>query len=654
MVPNKSQDQKTVLLYLITAVVRDVQTLHSEVISPESLRKTVQKIVSRVAMEGLGFLTKALPRLGKALDRALSGEVILDAVSVGFKPMPNSKLPLLLGELFQRVFAHDGRVLSDPCVRSIKSLRQVLYLAYKYELPYDTETESQVLSKFERTEEEVAGWSKSFSSYADWLDYSNDYSWWRRITPPSRSSLIRRARALLFALFRHFDIHDIHPRHGPGAVSTAEKLWEKWTWTRISPRITETYPLDSFFYANLSHVGDRLQELSRIEMGEDSARVVLVPKDSRGPRLISCEPLAFQWIQQGLGRAIMDHVERHPLTKYNVHFTDQVPNQKGALLGSSTGKYATLDLNEASDRVSVGLVKLLFPGPLVGALMNCRSLSTELPGGRILTLHKFAPMGSALCFPVLALVVWAILTAGAPDADTRDGILVYGDDVVVPSGYATRAIELLETVGLKVNRDKSFITGLFRESCGVDAFNGENVTPVRLRTLWSSSRCPEALASWTEYANSFYQRSYFYTYELIAGWLLRIYKRLPDKSQVPNKACPYLMEVPREYRPRSRFNRDYQRSQLNVWALRPRTHWVSIDGWSMLFRYFTEVCCHSQKELDQDQRLTLFCLGLSALSTDQGGRRAYKWDLPFNSDGEPFRVCSYTEPRSTKLVRRWL
>jgi hypothetical protein len=56
---------------------------------------------------------------------------------------------------------------------------------------------------------------------------------------------------------------------------------------------------------------------------------------------------------------------------------------------------------------------------------------------------------------------------------------VFGDDILVPTAIAPSVMEDLETFGLRVNRLKTFVHGHFRESCGVDAFNGINVTPVR-------------------------------------------------------------------------------------------------------------------------------------------------------------------------------
>jgi hypothetical protein len=665
MVSNNRVDHQPKLI--IAALLSDVQTLHSDVFTPRALKLTIQKVESRCAREGIGFLTKTLPRLAKAFDKALTGEVPLNSISLAFESLPNSQLPRFLGELFQCIFSHDGRVLPDPCVQCIKAVRQVLYPFYRYKLPHGIELEENVVNKFIQVENEVSVYHHAFSRKADALDEIHSAEVGNNTDlrvgsdgKPSGSRMrvtegfckalgvsriglriIRRARRLLNGVFGSFDPLDIRPKHGPGAVSTREQLWDKYRFSCIPSRITDVYPLDAFFYASVGHVCDTYRDMSSLSGSEVSARVILVPKDSRGPRLISCEPLAFQWIQQGLGRAIVDHVERHRLTRGIVNFTDQEPNRSAARLASTDGRYSTLDLNEASDRVSVGLVRLLFPENLSRYLLACRSLSTTLPGGKELVLDKFAPMGSALCFPVLALTIWAILTAGLSDADVGWGkpripnILVYGDDVIVPTALAANAIMLLESFGLKVNRDKSCISGFFRESCGMDAYKGVDVTPVRFRTVWSSHRCPDTYTSYISYANALYKQKFYKTYDLIVGGLLSIYGEIPEKrSDITDHS---LIEVPEANLPRrSRVNRNLQKREWLIWDVKaPKVH-KEIDGWSMLLRYFTEAGCQQSP---------------------------YPWVSPRRSDSphkfDPFRVepafsvRSYTKQRSSILVRRW-
>jgi hypothetical protein len=127
---------------------------------------------------------------------------------------------------------------------------------------------------------------------------------------------------------------------------------------------------------------------------------------------------------------------------------------------------------------------------------------TKLPDGTLIELSKHAPMGSALCFPIMALAIWSLLTAHTCTAQVAKAIrasgslnkrretfkwdkpvYVYGDDIILHSDFADSASQVLESVGLKVNTNKSFVRSLFRESCGGEYYNGWDVTPVRLRTL---------------------------------------------------------------------------------------------------------------------------------------------------------------------------
>jgi hypothetical protein len=549
----------------------------------------------------------------------------------GFKTMDGSELPRFLGEFFQRIFNHDGTLLPCPCTDSISIIRDVCYLFYKYKLPYSYEQEQEVLSSFEKTETELSQWSKRFAEMRDAIDlYCSKHR--RDPSKDHKTSLeiVREARIVLSNLFSSFDPLNIVPSHGPGVVSTKERLWEKFLWTNVAEKITNVYPFDAYFCASQGHVCDDHQSFSKIGGIENSAQVLLVPKDSRGPRLISCEPVDFQWVQQGLGRAIVEHVENASIARYNVFFTDQGPNQRGALLGSSTGRYSTLDLNEASDRVHLDLVRLLFPERIFTYLDACRSSSTTLPNGKVLRLQKFAPMGSSLCFPILALTVWAILTAAASDADTRESILVYGDDVIVPTAFAGEAIEQLESFGLKINRDKSCTAGLFRESCGVDAYNGVNVTPVRLRTVWSSSRSPDVYCAWISYANHAHSKHYYNVYETIVQRLHSVYGEIPSLDM--RLACPALVEVASDKRPkRRRVNSNLQKLEYLVWDVKSPSKSKRINGWSMLLRYFTE-----------GHRPALYTFD----GLDRGPIAAL-------CDDRAFDVSVYTSRHTSMLVRRW-
>jgi hypothetical protein len=618
---------------LIATLLRDVSKSHGAVFNSNDAEKTLQKVRKRVDKEGFGFLAKSLPKLGKALDKALTG-IPLDATSCGFEPAPDSKLPVFLGELFNRILDKSGMPLDYPCVESVRDVRQILYLFYKYELPYTAEQTSEVVQKFEKTDADLSQLNCTFNEVRRcWeLDPTGTARERKMKKLASWTRVGREARILLARLLASFDPKDIIPRHGPGAVSTKEKLWEKYQWRNVSAKLAQEYPLDEYFIPSLGALADNPKLFESWGDVDLPARVVLVPKDSRGPRLISCEPVDFQWVQQGISRRLVAHTEDHWLTKHNVFFTDQGPNQRGALLGSLHGQYATLDLNEASDRVSLGLVELLWPDNIARCLMAARSSATRLPDGRLMKLNKFAPMGSSLCFPVMALTIWAILTAGVEDKDTRESILVYGDDVIVRQHYAANAIERLESFGLKVNRDKSCTSGFFRESCGVEALKGSNVTPLRIRTVWSSIPSPESYLSWITYANSLRVRGYVESYDYVVACLHELYGAIPEIGTVP-EGTPALLYVDEPNRPqRSRVNFFLQKRELYVRLVKaPKVRKV-LDGWSMLLRFFTEAAGSVDSE-----------------HVPWGGAE----DSPFGYRRRWRSLSEYTRPRTLKFVRGW-
>jgi len=618
--------------------------------SEQSLLRNTNLLFEYERTEGLSFLTKKLPSLGKGLDKALSMQIHFSAADYGFKPMvlpatdsrPETvtALPEFLFEEFERVLHIDGGVREDADKWSVALIRQICYLYYKYDCPYSHEQEQRVLNEFERTEEElkeqsVAGQLSPCDSRITAIDRRRRRSARESGSAylPAKAEVVRAAQDLLEKVFLGFNPRDITPAHGPGAVSTKERLWEKYVWSNVADCTSQYYPVDEYYFVSMGHVCDRIQELNALTSKSNPAQVILVPKDSRGPRLISCEPVDKQWVQQGLSRAIVQHVERHSLTRDHVHFTDQSRNQYAALHASKDGAYATLDLKEASDRVSTDLVRLLFPRHMVEALIACRSSCTKLPDGRVLVLEKYAPMGSALCFPIMALSIWAILSAAAPDRHTSDRMLVYGDDVIVKTQYASCAIEQLESFGLKVNRDKSCTSGFFRESCGMDAFNGLRVTPVRIKTVWSSRRSAAVLSSWVAYANQFLERGFRSTYLYMVGLLYRVYGQIPDSDM--HLACPSLTWIPEFMRPTvRRWNKHLQKCEYKVWTVASPPMYKEIDGWSMLLRFLTEA---QKQRLHGDMPWVDHDLGLP---------------LPYEGR-DRFEVRKYTPRRRSMLRRRW-
>lgn len=158
-----------------------------------------------------------------------------------------------------------------------------------------------------------------------------------------------------------------------------------------------------------------------------------------------------------------------------------MPNRHLAFLGSlddGDDSPVTLDLSSASDRISMGLVRLLLPVKWSKALFPLRSRYVYLKDGSLHELQKFSSMGNSITFSLQtaifgAIIVHAYRAAGLHWKKWR----VYGDDMIVVKRAASAVIHGLELFGFKLNAEKSFISGPFRESCGHDYLKGHFVRP---------------------------------------------------------------------------------------------------------------------------------------------------------------------------------
>jgi len=149
----------------------------------------------------------------------------------------------------------------------------------------------------------------------------------------------------------------------------------------------------------------------------------------------------------------------------------------GSIDDSDDG-FVTIDLESASDSLSIGVTRRLLPPDWYSLLDRIRSHAYELDGV-VKTFSKFCSMGNGFCFPLETLVFASACVAtgcGTPGVD----FLVYGDDIVVRKRHAAKVIQFLNHLGFKTNRKKTFLSGPFRESCGKDWFGGKDVRPFTL------------------------------------------------------------------------------------------------------------------------------------------------------------------------------
>lgn len=205
-----------------------------------------------------------------------------------------------------------------------------------------------------------------------------------------------------------------------------------------------------------------------------------VPKTALTHRVIAVEPLLNGFVQKGVGEEIRILLE----SKMGISLKDQTRNQRFAYAGSMGGfnPYCTLDLSAASDSVATWLVKYLLPEDWFDFMAEIRSPSHLMPDEQAARPYeKFVSMGNGFCFPLESLIFAALTFAasGASGCSPYD-FSVYGDDIIVRQSAALLTTELLKEAGFRLNTEKSFIVGPFRESCGADWTSGQDVRPVIL------------------------------------------------------------------------------------------------------------------------------------------------------------------------------
>jgi hypothetical protein len=387
---------------------------------------------------------------------------------------------------------------------------------------------------------------------------------------------------------------DIVPSHGPGATFEGISGNQKYLWKYWHERLEEYFPFLENGYPVSASDEKVFEVVSFVPPAQElPVKVTPVPKDLKGPRIIAVEPVCMQYIQQGIRSVLYKRIECHPVIGGHVNFTDQSINQRLALISSFSGQFSSIDLSEASDRVPHELALSMFrTNPyLMWAIDACRSRRAQMPDGRVISLRKFASMGSALCFPVEAMYFYTICVLGllrirklpvtlSNVRDVCSDVYVYGDDILVPSHETVEILDYLQQYNCKVNVNKTFWHGFFRESCGTDAFLGKEVTPTYIRRLRPENlRQADRLISWVETANLFFKKGMWRTASLMWKTCERYLGPLPYVSE----ESPGLGRISSlGYRSVERWNEMYQRFEVKAWVPRSIDRTDPIDGYAAL------------------------------------------------------------------------
>ena len=401
---------------------------------------------------------------------------------VDFKHQLSQNYPFA-GDFLSPIKEEVEEYLSSPSAATFTIINQFASFMTRITLR-DLDLETEALEKYHSTEQRLAD-----STY--------------------HAPTLRILNRIMREWFSEFREEELIPSHGNGSVadipsrpSLLDKYQSLATDTRLEYWTAPFGGAQSFFPRVVS------KELDR------TCRVQCVPKSISTKRVISMEPVVLQYFQHAVFREIDDYICDHRELRRRIHIHDSSVNTELSQIGSQAGSYATIDLSDASDSVSWVLVKAIFAKtPILRALTCTKSDFALLPDGSKVVLQKFAPMGSALCFPIECLIFaciceYALRFSGIHLKGNQIPYVVYGDDIVIMTELADEVIRLLHLCNFIVNTDKTFTDPQvhFRESCGGEYFDGVDVSPVRLSRKFSNDRPgtshPELYPHYVKMANN--------------------------------------------------------------------------------------------------------------------------------------------------------
>lgn len=236
----------------------------------------------------------------------------------------------------------------------------------------------------------------------------------------------------------------------------------------------------------------------------DTNRIAFVPKSWKTFRTIAAEPAGMIPYQLAI-----DVCFKRRLRYYGIDLQNQQLNADLARYASVMETYSTIDLQNASNSLSLAVVQDLFPPWVIDLLFLFRSPKYRFPGEK--EEHRYSmwsSMGNGYTFPLETTLFLA-----AAKAVGSKNVAVYGDDIIIENHLDDKVIALLRHIGFQTNEEKSFTSGPFRESCGGNFYRGTDITPARMlqSTLYGSDlalflnkllRCGGVKEGWTTYVIS--------------------------------------------------------------------------------------------------------------------------------------------------------
>jgi hypothetical protein len=582
------------------------------------------RLSSAIEHHGLRFVTETMPAYRKHFDQCLDARRLTPFHSFHFGTYEKGgTIPRLFRGLILRVFDGSSELRQDADKQAVQLLRQLLGVCRKLRVDCGTKNRCEAVLEFVQIDDECTESSLVWDDAEKPLSYqvptSPELSFQDEegirydaakatVTPTQASTIlwhIQRAADYLTGAMGLFDPYEWRPKHGPGAVSDQRFGVDKYDFKRWSRRLDTIFPYADFALSSYAQLPEDVAN-GGIHYSDEElvAKMACVPKTTKTPRLIACEPVAGQWCQQIIRDYFYSRVRDSAIRKF-ISFDDQAHNATMALEASSSLSHWTIDLSSASDRISCWHVERLFRRnlTLLDALWATRSveLRQDIAGRerRRIHLRKYSTMGNATTFPVqsvfflsvaLGCISWRRGVSIASLVRRANGreVRIFGDDMVVPVDSAPVVVEMLQYLKLKVNAAKTFGGTAFRESCGVDAFLGQDVTSISILDAPEHTR-PGSVVSSVDVHNNQLNAGFVAT----AAYIRKTVERTGMK-QILNVAAGsgrfgwQTFDVADNSHLKSRWNNLLQRREvrsLTTHVVEPRTPPNTPAGY---LRYFTE------------------------------------------------------------------
>lgn len=487
------------------ALVSDGYNRFTFTSSADSLRRDILTINTRMDSEGIGFVTSVLPSLFQSLLDYLE-----DGVShyPGFRKVPGREYPAFMQKFFAAIY--DVKTCETDKAMYIDVLYTICVAFKKLKGPYRERVLRKQLADFVETDIELR-----------YLDLTSD---------PEIRVIGELAQRTIHDVVKNLNIVDdtrkFVPRPGPGATNTNVEKHLRFRPHVLYTQLNEQFPYEEWFYTHpWALVTESYKHPFRLPVEEvPTSRFKFVPKTFSKPRGICIEQLETQFLQQAVKKGLYECIENHPITMGKVNFASQRINGELALQSSLTKELATIDMSEASDRVARKLVSRLFRDNVdfKDKLMALSTRIIELPDEinfiKEFPSAKFAPMGSALCFPIMAIVHFALIRAicqfiGRPEH--LDSIYVYGDDILCHRDIVEAVYTYLPKFGMKLNQQKSYYKSFFRESCGIHAYYGKDITPVYFKSTPNTNMDVSSYVSCLQIEGQLYKKGFYETARLL-------------------------------------------------------------------------------------------------------------------------------------------